>query len=128
MKKTTFLFVILTLTILLSGCSAPKTATPANQAPPDPNALQVGIGNFDVQIKDLSFVPADINIEKGTTVVWKNEDAVAHIVVSDDPAKSNFLSPEIKTDETYSFTFEQPGKFSYHCQIHPEMKGTIVVK
>jgi plastocyanin len=28
---------------------------------------------------------------------------------------------------TFSFTFMQPGTYTYHCTVHPYMKGTIVV-
>jgi plastocyanin len=128
MNKTKIIFAILALSLILSGCGSPQASAPVKQEQPDPNALRVGVGNFDVNIQDFAFSPADINIEKGTTVVWKNNDTAPHIVISDDQAKSNFLSPEIKTGETYSFTFDQPGKYSYHCQIHPTMKGTITVK
>jgi len=128
MKKITIFFVILALALVLSGCGS-QPVTTVKQAPPDKNSLQVGIGNFDVKIQNFTFDPADINIEKGTTVVWTNEDSAPHIVVSDtDPAQSKLLSPELKTGETYNFVFDTAGKFSYHCQIHPSMKGSITVK
>jgi plastocyanin len=129
MKKTSFFVIILALSLIISGCGTNQASAPVKQALPDPNALQVGVGNFDVSIKDFAFVPADINIEKGTTVVWTNEDTAAHIVVSDDSSlATKLLSPELKTGEKYFYTFDQPGKYSYFCQIHPNMKGTITVK
>ncbi|HTZ41834.1 MAG TPA: plastocyanin/azurin family copper-binding protein [Candidatus Omnitrophota bacterium] len=29
---------------------------------------------------------------------------------------------------TYSHTFAAAGTYSYHCSIHPSMKGTIIVQ
>jgi plastocyanin len=29
---------------------------------------------------------------------------------------------------SYQFTFTQAGIYSYHCTIHPSMKGTIIVQ
>jgi plastocyanin len=28
----------------------------------------------------------------------------------------------------FSFAFQTPGTFRYHCEIHPSMTGTIVVR
>jgi plastocyanin len=34
---------------------------------------------------------------------------------------------DLELDDTFSFTFERAGTFSYHCDIHPRMRGRIVV-
>jgi plastocyanin len=129
MKKTIFLFAFLAFTIMLAGCGSPQASTSKKQAEPDSNSLQVAVGNFDINIKDFAFEPTEINIEKGTTVVWTNTDIATHIVVSNDSSLAiKLLSPELKTGEKYFYTFDQPGKYDYFCQIHPEMKGVITVK
>jgi hypothetical protein len=30
--------------------------------------------------------------------------------------------------ESFSFTFNEKGTFSYHCTPHPQMKGTVIVE
>src|ERR1051325_903781 len=38
-----------------------------------------------------------------------------------------FDSGELATGETFSWTFNETGTFTYHCHIHPNMKGTVQV-
>jgi plastocyanin len=39
-----------------------------------------------------------------------------------------FISPRLKTDETYSYKFTRAGEYEYFCDIHPLMVGKVVVK
>jgi|GEM_PF-111499 len=77
-----------------------------------------------VEIKDLAFNPAQINISKGTAVIWTNNDSLAHTVTSD---TNLFDSGNVNPGQTFEFTFNEIGTFKYHCSIHPEMLGEITV-
>ncbi len=77
-----------------------------------------------VTISNNQFVPSDLTISKGTKVVWTNNDNVTHTVTAD---KDGPMSPELKKGDSYSDIFTEVGTFSYHCSIHPNMKGTIHV-
>jgi plastocyanin len=37
------------------------------------------------------------------------------------------LSSPLAQNQTYSFAYDKTGTFSYHCSIHPSMKGTVIV-
>ncbi len=78
-----------------------------------------------VIIQHLQFIPAQITVSPGTTVVWTNqENNIPHTVTSDSGLwDSGTLQPR----QSFSHTFSTPGTFSYHCNIHPFMHGTIVV-
>jgi plastocyanin len=39
----------------------------------------------------------------------------------------SFMSPLIKTGETWSYTFDAPGTYSYVCDLHVNMEGVVVV-
>ena len=80
----------------------------------------------EVVIQDFAFAPAELVVAVGTTVTFVNqENGVAHTSTSDDGAwKSGNLNP----DDTFSFSFEEPGTFSYFCSIHPGMKAVITVE
>lgn len=83
-------------------------------------------------------VPKVIRVTIGVnnTVVWVNQDATSHSVVSDtyvDPVSGPFNSYEqqdpglIAPGETFEFTFTQPGTYDYYMVPHPHMQGTVIV-
>lgn len=80
-------------------------------------------GLNNIVIKDFSFNPATLNVNKGDTVVWTNEDSVVHRI-----SGNSFQSNDLGNGQSYSFTFNSVGTFDYICSIHPSMKGTIIVK
>jgi plastocyanin len=74
-----------------------------------------------------SFIsPETIEIRKGETVEWVNNDLTPHSVTSQ--VADIFNSDSIEPEASWSHTFSQPGTFPYYCTFHPEMKGTIIVK
>lgn len=89
--------------------------TPGQTETPTPAGQQA------VSITDFAFSPATINVEKGTKVVWTNNDTVPHTVTS-----SSFTSGTLNPGETYSYTFTEDGTFNYSCNFHPQMKGKVV--
>lgn len=80
-------------------------------------------GSMNVNIKNLAFSPSSLTINKGLTVVWTNNDNVAHTVTSDSGNELN--SPVINPGQTYSHTFNTLGTYNYHCTIHTFMKGSV---
>jgi amicyanin len=76
-----------------------------------------------VSIKDYKFQPDQVTIKKGDTVTWTNTDPVSHDVKFKDSE-----SPELKKGETYSRKFNEASTFDYLCDIHPYMKGKVIVQ
>lgn len=83
---------------------------------------QVGL---NVRIEDFAFMPKEMTVAKGTKVTWTNYDSSTHTVTADD---DSWDSGNLQEDDTWSKTFNELGTFTYHCELHPEMTGTIVVK
>jgi len=78
----------------------------------------------DVSIVDFAFQPMAIFVHRGETVRWTNTGNAQHTVDSDiEIFESDILDP----GETYSYTFDQPGIFPYHCDIHEQMHGMVIV-
>jgi len=84
-----------------------------------------------VDMRDLSFTPANIKIKKGTTVTWTNQDTVAHNVVAVDASNAGGLPTDAPTfghGGTFSFTFNKVGTFNYECIPHKGfMHGSVQV-
>ncbi len=89
-----------------------------------------------VQIIGNSYYPKSIEITPGTTVTWVNEDVFSylagefsgiHNVVSTE-GPTNLNSPMLAHAETWSYTFEEEGNYTYICTPHPYMVGTVSVK
>jgi plastocyanin len=78
----------------------------------------------DVAIVDFAFQPALIIVGVGDTVEWTNTGNAKHTVDSDTEI---FESDILNQGETFRYTFNDPGIFPYHCDIHPHMRGMVVV-
>lgn len=78
-----------------------------------------------IRIKDFDFSPLDATISVGTTVTWLNEDKAPHDATDNDDAWATDVLGE---GDSGSVTFDTPGRYEYHCSIHPYMKGAISVR
>ena len=77
-----------------------------------------------VAITDGAFQPGSLTISVGDTITWTNEDDSPHTVTSvDGPFDSGNLDPGVG----FSFTFREPGTYTYVCNYHEEMVATITV-
>jgi plastocyanin len=77
-----------------------------------------------VDIVDLAFEPADVQVTTGTTVTWTNIGVARHTATAKD---GSFDSRMLETGGTFAHTFTAPGTIAYLCQVHPDMSGTIEV-
>lgn len=80
---------------------------------------------YRVKIDNFSFTPPTLTIPAGTKVTWVNADDIPHTVVADD---KTFKSKVLDTDEAFTYTFAQPGTYSYFCSVHPKMTAKIIVQ
>ncbi len=77
-----------------------------------------------ITIAKFAFSPGVISVPAGASVTWTNKDDDAHSIVADGGA---FRSAPLDTGDGYSFTFGAPGTYAYHCGLHPQMVGKVVV-
>lgn len=96
-----------------------STNPPAGTSSVTPNPQ----GAYPVSIKNFAFNPAVLNINKGNTVTWTNNDSTLHRI-----SGTGFQSGDLTNGQSYSFTFNTAGTYDYICGIHTYMKGQIIVK
>jgi plastocyanin len=77
-----------------------------------------------VDMVDFSFEKATVTIQAGGKVTWKNMGQTPHTATADD---GSFDTATVDPGKLKAETFKQPGTITYHCSIHPQMHGTIVV-
>ncbi|HET8565555.1 MAG TPA: cupredoxin domain-containing protein [Solirubrobacterales bacterium] len=77
-----------------------------------------------VQIVEFSYEPEPVVVQAGGKVIWQNEDTSAHTATADD---GSFDTGAIEEGKLGSATFKEAGTFTYHCEIHPTMHGTVEV-
>ena len=78
-----------------------------------------------ISIYGSGFSPKSTTITEGDTVIWKNRDNANHQVLAD---KGQFVSPIIRPNQTFSFTFRASGTYTYKDELHPKLTGKLVVK
>src|SRR5918995_3415520 len=96
---------------------ATEPTAPAESTTPAPNSPTT------VEIRNNAFIPAQLNVAPGTTVTFVNKDTVPHTATADGLFDSGELPPE----SSFPVVLEGAGTVTYHCELHPEMQGSIVV-
>jgi plastocyanin len=84
------------------------------------------VSSYNVAIAEYKFTPTITVVQRGDTVIWTNNDPVAHTITSDSGTELN--SPLIASGTSYSHLFNTSGTFDYHCSIHTMMKGEVIVQ
>jgi plastocyanin len=113
------------LALLLTACAT--SATPEKSP-----AASTGVSapaTAKVTMSGMTFIPANLKVAVGTTVIWDNQDLAQHNVLADD---NSFKSGLIAGGQTFKFTFQKAGLFHYYCGLHggpggKGMSGTIEV-
>jgi plastocyanin len=77
-----------------------------------------------VHIKNFAFVPPSLTVRAGTVVTFVNDDDEPHTATAYD---KSFDSEALDSHETWKYTFAKAGTYNYFCEMHPRMKGTLVV-
>jgi plastocyanin len=77
-----------------------------------------------VQIVEFTYEPDPVVVQTGGKVIWQNEDTAPHTSTADD---GSFDTGTIEKGKIGSATFKEAGTFTYFCEIHPTMHGTVEV-
>jgi plastocyanin len=116
-----------------SGSGSTATGATAEEsettAPTDSGATETApsgeaVRSAKVEIIDFAYSPETVTVQAGGKVTWRNEDSAEHTVTLDD---GSFESGDLAEGKLKSESFKSPGSFAYHCEIHPEMTGTVEV-
>ncbi len=139
MKKSIVLVIIVIVIAIIvyvfskNNSAAPmenmQSATPTAETQMQPSGQKVethaqSSTKVSIVISNYTFSPSSITVKKGTIITWKNMDGAPHTITGDINGPA---SGSLGTGATYSYIFNTPGIFPYHCSIHPGMHGSITV-
>ena len=126
--KNILLFVTITalLTTILGVTIGNQNAFAQEQVSIAPGSSNPSASQF--------YVPSEITISSGTTVIWTNDDATIHTVTEGSPEGGGgageiyaFDSSIIAPTAIWENTFDTAGEFNYYCSLHPFMTGKVTV-
>lgn len=77
---------------------------------------------YTVEIVQMKFQPAVLNVHRGDTVIFVNKDIVDHDATEVNKA---WNSPPLATGDSWKWIATKSA--DYYCSIHLVMKGEIIV-
>ena len=139
MRWTRALLVTVLITVVFLGaCGGDDEGSGAASSTPTTAATNKATDGAEVTMKLIAFKPESITVDAGQSVTWKQTDPGVHTVTSGsveqgsggvtEKADGTFDSGNLETGKTFSFTFDEPGTYSYFCAVHPAtMRGQVQV-
>ena len=79
-----------------------------------------------VEISAVAFHPEVLEITRGDTVVWVNQDLVPHTATAE--AKAGWSSQLLNQGDSARFAPREKGEWRYICKFHPTMHGRVIVR
>jgi len=115
------------LTLPAKTTAQPATSSATNSSAGPTITIPLGAGS------GANFSPSTLTVTSGTMITFTNQDTgVTHnidfqSVPAGSTVTSGTTSPNLKGGNSYSVTLTTPGTYSYVCDYHSWMKGTITV-
>lgn len=80
-----------------------------------------------IGLAGTSFSDADVTIDAGTTIRWRNDDGNLHTVTPDGHTQWSSVTLDA-SGETFEHTFNTPGTYNYYCNPHRSQGMTGVIR
>ena len=117
--------LLLALTLTMSFALGQKDQKDPAATEKPAAAAATPAATVDLNISKFAFVPKEVTIAPGTTIVWINRDETPHTVTSNN---KSFASKGLDTGDKFEHTFASEGDFNYTCTIHPFMTAVVHVR
>lgn len=79
-----------------------------------------------IDIRDLAFLPGAIEVAVGDTLVWTNHDLFPHTATV--RGSAGWDTGQIPADSTRRAVARRAGEYQYVCELHPTMRGKVIVR
>jgi plastocyanin len=108
-----------------SAQNSSMNMTPTQTQNSNQTETQSPAGTNEVNIANFVYSPETITVKVGDKVTWTNKDSVGHSATADD---NSWDTGVFGQGESKSITFDKAGTYSYHCSVHSNMHGTVIVQ
>ncbi len=119
------------LLIALAACTTDSGATAEASASAPASAAASADDGTRVVMAGLDYEPSELTVSAGTTVLFVNDDSVAHTVTqgTDGSAEADAaFDEEVAPGESVEITFDEAGEISITCRFHPAMNMVVTVE
>ncbi len=123
MSHRTVAALAVSAVVMLAACSS-SSGSAAASGGASVCAENPGAGTVAVNVVDFNFQPADITAKTGQTIAFTNTGSAPHTATLDG---GQCATPTIQPGKSDGLTFSVAGTYKFHCSIHTQMTGTIVV-
>jgi plastocyanin len=128
-QRAAVLLLMLPLMVAVAACSSDDNKNDeAGTA-----AMATPVTSFSIVATDNKFDKKEITIpaNQEITVTYENKGSAIHnfhvLGVKDTNGKDIMTQLNDKT-ATLKFTIATPGSYDFHCDVHPEMRGKLIVQ
>ena len=129
MKRLTLTFGLLVLAAVLAACSGASAAPGEQSTPP---AGTTGGATVAVVAKDIKFVTPAVTVkaDAGFAIDFDNQDGAPHNIAISDASGTKVFKGDIVSSSkvTYQVPALGAGTYTFICEVHPDMKGTITAQ
>lgn len=131
MKRLTLTLGLLALAAVLAACSG-ASAAPTNDSAPSAGSPAPAGATVAVVAKDIKFATTSVAVSAGSafTIAFDNQDGAPHNIVIDDASGAEVFKGEVVSSKKvdYAVPALAAGTYSFKCEVHPDMKGTITAQ
>ena len=117
-----------TTTTTTSTTTAPETSAAEDTTAEDTGGDATAAEPLLVTIERSRFGPKTLTAAPGQEIVFENLDSFAHTVTSTGDSPTEFDSGRMEENDTFTISFDEPGTYTYFCELHPTMRAEVVVR
>ena len=130
MQRLTLTFGLIVLAAVLVACSGVSAAPTTTDAPAATTAVPTDA--VSIVAKDITFQQTQVAVPAGKpiTIDFDNQDGAPHNIAIADASGAQVFKGDIVAGSrvTYSVPALAAGTYTFICEVHPGMRGTITAK